>query len=113
MLTLQSRQKYGVAVRVRKSVQRSNSRNDDASAQDVLLPQRRIRPVLGFQDDGAGGEGANGVPLAGGDVQGDGGAVGREFDRFNAGAGFIEEFFDQPAAEDDHGFRGMPMPVNG
>jgi len=54
--------------------------------QDVLLPQRRVRPVLGFQDDGAGGEGADGVPLTGGDVQGDGGAVGREFDGFNEGA---------------------------
>jgi len=96
-----------------KGVQRSDSRIGAASAQDVLLPQRRIRSVLGFEDDGAGGEGVDGVPLTCGDVQGDGGAVGREFDGFNAGAGFVVKLFDQPAAENDYGFGGMPMPVNG
>ena len=55
--------------------------------QDVLWAEGLVGAVLGFQDDGAGGEGVDGVPLACGDVQGDGGAVGREFDRFNEGAG--------------------------
>ena len=102
----------GITNAATKPYQRSSSAKR-ASGQDILLPQRRIRPVLGFQDDGAGCEGADGVPLACGDVQGDGGAVGREFDRFNAGAEFVVKFFDQLAAENDHGFGGMPMPVNG
>ena len=39
-----------------------------------------IRPVFDFNDDSAGFQGADGVPLADGDVQDDYRAAGREFD---------------------------------
>ena len=45
----------------------------------IFLPRGFIRPVFDFHDDGAGFQGADGVPLADGDVQGDYRAAGREF----------------------------------
>ena len=48
--------------------------------QYILLPRGFIRPVFDFHYDSAGFQGADGVPLADGDVQGDYRAAGREFD---------------------------------
>ena len=47
--------------------------------QYIFLPRGFIRPVFDFHYDSAGFQGADGVPLADGDVQGDYRAAGREF----------------------------------
>ena len=52
--------------------------------QYIFRPRGFIRPVFDFHDDSAGFQGADGVPLADGDVQGDYRAAGREFDGLGA-----------------------------
>jgi len=62
-----------------------------------ISSSRFIRPVFDFHYDGAGFQGADGVPLADGDVQGDYRAAGREFDGLGAAAlQLVIELLHQP-----------------
>lgn len=47
---------------------------EDLAGNHILRIHRRVAAVFDFHDDGAGFEGVDGVPLAGGDVEGDVGA---------------------------------------
>lgn len=57
-----------------------DKRRKEGLPQNIFLPCRFIRPVFDFHYDSAGFQGADGVPLADGDVQGDYRAAGRGFD---------------------------------
>ena len=65
--------------------------------QYIFLPRGFIRPAFDFHYNGAGFQGANGVPLADGDVQGDYRAAGREFDGLGAATlQLVIELLHQP-----------------
>ncbi len=82
-------------------------------SQYIFLPRGFIRPVFDFHDDGAGFKGADGVPLADGDVQGDYLAAGREFDGLGAAVRLVIIILPhQPPAQANHGFRGEAVPVD-
>ena len=76
--------------------------------------QEPMALILDFHYDSAGFQGADGVPLADGDVQGDYRAAGREFDGLRAAElALVVEFLHQPAAKTDNGFGGFPVPMDG
>lgn len=76
--------------------------NRSSLLQDILLPQRLIGPVLHREEDGAGFEGAEGVPMTGGDVDRGAGASGRQLDRIAELAGFVVILLHEtPAQADD------------
>lgn len=68
----------------------------------ILLSQRRVLAVLGLEEDGAGGEGFEAVPLAGGDVED--GDAGVHVNDFGEVAGVVVEVFFEVATNADDGF---------
>ena len=76
---------------------RDHTQQGRLQSQYIFLPRGFIRPVFDFHDDSAGFQGADGVPLADGDVQGDYRAAGREFDGLGAAAlQLVIELLHQP-----------------
>lgn len=79
--------------------------------QDIILPQWLPRSILTLEQDRSRFQRAEGVPLAGGDV--DEGAAGEHVDGFGQPPLLIIEVFFEMPAEADYRLGGGPVPMDG
>ena len=82
-----------------------------SSDQDILFSYRFIRPILNLQQHGAGLQGFQVVPLAGGDV--DEGATRDHVDGLRHPPSGIVEVLHEMPSQAHHRFRGGPVPMDG
>ena len=82
-----------------------------SSVHDIPLPDRHVGAVFDFEEDGAGGEALEGVPLAGGDVEEEG-AGGHVDDLRQASVGIVEVLLEVTAEADDR-LGGGRVPMDG